>query len=355
MGQAVAPRAEFRFAIGLSSAVAALAAMPMPASAADAPIFPPLVEKAPPVPDVGYFAPQTVPAYQLDFAARYWYGMGKTAKNLYGLPSSSGAMVSRLTYGQLNTHSGELFGRIGFTNGWFAKGYVGTGVIAKGNLQDEDFPPAITPYSSTTSDQHSGYLTYASGDIGYNIVRGGDFRVGAFAGYHYFNEAVNAFGCAQTAGNPSVCNPSIPSWVEVISQNNKWHSVRLGLDSTVLLGDRFKFSAEGAWLPYVHLSGTDAHWLRIGANPGDFTGPVPEDGNGWGYQLEAVLSYQVTPNASIGIGARYWHMQTKGDTHFEDHVVGFSAGPQPVDWKTDVYGVFLQGSMKFGPYPLGLH
>jgi hypothetical protein len=30
--------------------------------------------------------------------------------------------------------------------------------------------------------------------------------------------------------------------------------------------------------------------------------------------------------------------------------VGFAASPQPVEWKTDIYGVFVQGSFKFGPY-----
>jgi hypothetical protein len=46
-------------------------------------------------------------------------------------------------------------------------------------------------------------------------------------------------------------------------------------------------------------------------------------------------------------------MQTKGDTHFEGNVIGFTASPQPVEWKTDIYGVFVQGSFKFGPYVAG--
>jgi outer membrane protease len=351
MGQAVAQRAGSNFAGVIAAALAA--GFAVPASAAD--YSAPLVTKAAPVPEVGYFAPQPVPAYQLDFATRYWYGISKTSKNLYGSPGLSNDLFSRLTYSNLNTHSGELFGRVGFTNGWFVKGYVGTGVKARGTLTDEDFPPVVDPYSSTVSDQHNGYLTYASADIGYNIVRGGDFRVGLFAGYHYFNEQENAYGCTQSAGNPDVCAGAIPSSIPVITQNNKWNSVRLGLDGTVLLGDHFKFSAEGAWLPYVRLSGNDAHWLRIGTDPGDFVGPVSEDGNGWGYQFEALLSYQVTQYASIGVGGRYWHMQTKGDTHFENAFVGGGGSPDPVNWKTDVYGVFVQAGFKFGPYPIGLH
>ena len=39
-----------------------------------------------------------------------------------------------------------------------------------------------------------------------------------------------------------------------------------------------------------------------------------------------------------------------GLTHFEDHVVGIVALPQPVDWKIDNLGMFLQLSVKFGPY-----
>ena len=36
--------------------------------------------------------------------------------------------------------------------------------------------------------------------------------------------------------------------------------------------------------------------------------------------------------------------------HFENHVVGVVALPQPVEWKIDSIGMFLQLSLKFGPY-----
>src|SRR5262249_46603152 len=112
----------------------------------------------------------------------------------------------------------------------------------------------------------------------------------------------------------------------------------------------FTLSVDAAWLPYVWMQGSDAHWLRIGSNPGDFTGAVPEDGTGWGYQLEAVASYRITDAVSVGIGGRYWHMQTKGPSHFDGHVVGVEALPQPVNWMTDNVGVFVQTSVTFGPY-----
>jgi hypothetical protein len=326
-----------------------------PAFAADQPLLPPLLTKTAPVPNVEYFAPRPVAAWQVEFGARYWYGRAKTAKNLYDNPALSDGMDSRLTYSGLTTNAGEFFGRLAFTNGWFVKGYVGTGIVSQGHLQDEDFPPAATPYSSTTSNQNSGSLTYFSADVGYDVVRGGDFRIGAFAGYHFLNEVVNAYGCTQNAGNPDICQPSVPSEFQVITQYNKWQALRLGLDGSVRLGNRFTLSAEGAWLPYVHLSGDDGHLLRIGNAAGDFTGAIPETGNGQGYQFEALLSYDVTQYASIGVGARYWHMQANGVSHFENHIVGETAVAQPVAWKTDIYGVFLQGSLKFGPYPLTMH
>jgi outer membrane protease len=334
-----------------------------PAYAADWPALPPLwpssspsplVTKAPPIPDVDYFVPRPVPSWQIEFAARYWFGNANTSKSLYNIPSVSSAMVSRLTYSDMMTNAGELYSRAAFTNGFFIKGYIGGGAMSFGNLKDEDFPPAITAYSSTTSDQKNGYLSYASGDVGYDVIRGGDFRIGALAGYHYFDQQMNAYGCTQTATNPAVCQPAIPTSIEVISQNNRWQSVRVGLDGSLVFAERFKLNAEAAYLPFVFLNGTDTHWLRIGTAVGDFAGPIPENGKGQGYQFEVSLSYQVTEYASVGIGGRYWHMQANGNSNFQGNVVGETAFPQPVDWKTDILGVFVQAGLKFGPYPVGI-
>ena len=91
----------------------------------------------------------------------------------------------------------------------------------------------------------------------------------------------------------------------VISQNNHWHSMRVGGDMDVRLSDRLSLNVDAAYLPYVKLDGTDFHWLRIGTNPGDFVGGIPEDGRGHGYQLQAALSYAYSPNVKFFIGGRY--------------------------------------------------
>jgi hypothetical protein len=288
-------------------------------------------------------------AYTGDVGLRFWYGRGSTGKNLH---DPSGAfLVSRLTYSGLSIFSVEGFGRFDLNTGWFLKGFIGGGGFRKGSLEDEDFPPGITPYSATLSVVDDSFPVYSTVDAGYNVLRGPDFRLGAFAGYHFLREVVSAQGCGQAATNPFICGFfPVPGTIKVITQDNVWEALRLGFNGAADLTDRLKFELDAAWLPFVWLSGTDAHWLRIGPAPGDFIGPVPEDGTGWGYQLEGILSYRVTDFIDVGVGGRYWHMQTKGLTHFDGHVVAFEALPQPVDWKTDNYGVFLQMSLKFGPY-----
>ena len=152
---------------------------------------------------------------------------------------------------------------------------------------------------------------------------------------------LKAFGCTQTATNTSVCLPSIPDSVGVIVQDNNWHSLRVGLSRRHSGVRQASLLMSRAPLPYVWLSGTDNHLLRP-----DLAGPIPEDGHGWGYQLEAILTYPVTDAFSIGVGGRYWHMQTKGNADF----TASGGVRQPLDFKADIYGVFVQGSYRFGPF-----
>jgi hypothetical protein len=200
------------------------------------------------------------------------------------------------------------------------------------------------------SVQQDSTPIYGSLDAGFNVVWGPDFRVGLFGGLHYMNQNISAYGCTQTSFNPFICGAfPIPNQVKVITQDNNWYSLRLGVDAAFDF-DRFRLSVDAAVVPYAWLYGSDTHWLRVGNQPGDFGGPLPEDGKGWGYQLDAFLSYRVYESLSVGVGARYWYMQARGFTHFENHIVGFTASPQVLEWKTQNFGVFLQASLKLGPY-----
>ena len=169
---------------------------------------------------------KTPSTYTGDFGLRFWYGRSSTAKNLYD--PSGRIMVSRLTYDNLSIFAAEAYTRFDIDRRWFIKGNVGGGALRKGFLTDEDFPPAITPYSATFSVQENGSPIYASGDAGFNALFGPDFRVGLFVGFHYLNETVSAYGCTQEAFNPFVCGPTpINNRVKVIKQDNNWYSMVL--------------------------------------------------------------------------------------------------------------------------------
>lgn len=282
-------------------------------------------------------------AFSASLGVRYWFSTGQTGKDLYD--STGTVLLSRLTYDGLDTHSGEIFGQANYSR-LFLKGNAGIGATVAGKLQDEDFPPVTTPYSSTDSEQDGGHIGYATIDLGGYLLSGNRGHLGGFVGYNYLHQEVNAFGCRQTATS-TICVPTISTSVAVISQENDWHSLRLGLNGDVMLGSRLMLSAEGAWLPYVALDGADSHHLRICSTAGCFTGPVPEDGEGWGYQFEGMAEFMVTDRLSLGLGGRYWHMQTSGDTHFENHIVGGGGVAQDVDWDVDIYGVLAQAKIKF--------
>ena len=280
--------------------------------------------------------------YSGEIGARAWYGMGDTGKSLYGTDGKT--MVSRLTYGGLTGASGEVFGQINERN-YFVKGVAGIGTLLRGTLKDEDFETAsFTPYSSTNSELHPGDLGYVTIDGGAYVTQTANARLGVFAGYSYLHQTVNGYGCTQTATNPGVCVPSISDSTAVITQANNWNALRIGVNGEMEFGKGWRLKGEAAVLPFVMLNGTDYHWLRIGT---DFTGGIPEDGTGWGYQFEAMLDYTLANHVTLGVGGRYWHMETSGDTHFENHVIGGGGSPQRVDWKTDYFGVTAHAAWQY--------
>lgn len=276
------------------------------------------------------------PAFTATFAMRYWYGMGSTSKDLYG--ATRDTLNSRLGYTGLQSHAAEAYFRLDHESGLFWKGYGGFGVVTGGNLQDEDFPPGTTPYSSTDSTLQNQTFGYLSTDIGGAILLGRDFRLDGFVGYHYLHLRLKAYGCTQTASNASICTPSIPDSVAGIVEDDNWHSLRVGLAADIPVVDKLRLNLEGAYLPYVWLTGSDNHLLRP-----DLGGPIPEDGHGWGYQLEATLTYPVTDAVTVGVGGRYWHMETQGNADFS----GSGGTTQPLDFKVDLYGVYLQAGYRF--------
>ncbi|MCV3243611.1 hypothetical protein ABID19_006616 [Mesorhizobium robiniae] len=87
---------------------------------------------------------------------------------------------------------------------------------------------------------------------------------------------------------------------------------------------------------FTRLDGKDRHHLRPGINP------LPDDGDGHGVQLEAVLNYKVTNLFKIG---RCQCAASTGTAHFEETPLG--GRPKELHWEAERYGVFVQAGLKF--------
>jgi opacity protein-like surface antigen len=252
--------------------------------------------------------------------------------------------LSRLTYHDPSSTTGEVYARIDDSSGVFMKGYIGMGTESGGHLQDEDFPPGISPYSSTNSAQQYGHLEYFSADAGYYVYSDSQYKLGGLAGWHYLDEAFNAYGCTQTASNTQVCPPGAVSGNNLtISDEGRWNSIRLGIVGEATLGGGFSVRGEAVWLPFSYFTASNDHWLRM---PSDFQGAIPESGIGHtGYQLEGELNYAVTRNFDIGVGARFWSLNATGKSDFNEATP--YGEKQVATFETQRFQAFAQTSYRF--------
>jgi opacity protein-like surface antigen/outer membrane protease len=298
------------------------------------------IVKAPPAPYVA--------GWELELGARYWYSRGRFHKDFgsgQDNPTAPTTLESRLTYDNMIAHSGEVFGRIDTPWNVFLKGFVGLGSSQSGHLNDEDWLAFPLPvggtliYSNTVSEVHSR-IDYGVLDAGFTFFKGHGYKVGAFAGYGYFRQLMNAYGCIQLATPSTQCVPAIPTSFLGIIEDSRWKSARVGAIAELFLAPRVKLSGEAAYLPYVRYDGLDTH----------VRGPrfFPASGHGTGVQLETILSYFVTPELSVGVGGRYWAMwTTEGERHCDGcQGPGSSSPATTFRAAAEQAGVFVQVAYK---------
>lgn len=292
--------------------------------------------------DLPSAGPPSLATWDFEAGLRYFYSSGGPRYTL-GSNRTPGQVNSRLIYGGADAHSGESFARAEHTpTGLFAKGFLGAGGVTSGSLSDEDFPPALNPYSKTLSPIKDGAISYGVVDLGYTVLRRDGFSLGGFAGYQYESELLNGNGCRQIARN-GICagRNAVPDQFRVLSENQRWNALRIGLIGEARF-DRVRLSLEGAYLPVVTMDGVDRHWLRQDINP------LPQHGRGDGYFAEGIVSYDLAPSVSVGVGGRYWRMETdSGQTKFP------LAPRSPTKFETDRYGGFVQLSYKLSDFGLG--
>ena len=282
--------------------------------------------------------------WELEAGVRYWYSSGKFQKDLGGTTSAANAnvLVSRLTYDSI-ANSGEIFTRIESPDRMFVKGFVGAGALSSGHMNDEDWLifGETVPYSNTISNPVTGTISYATGDIGYDALRAADYRLGAFVGYNYYRDKKDAYSCVQIANAFSDCVPAIPDNQLGISENDTWNSLRVGVNGDVMLLPGLRLNADAAVLPYTQFSGVDTHCLRTDVSNQNST----ETGHGIGVQLDAILSYYITPAFNVGAGGRYWAMWTNDNAY--TNAFGTPCPCQTLPAKTERYGLLVQADYKF--------
>ena len=143
------------------------------------------------------------------------------------------------------------------------------------------------------------------------------------------NLGVGRYGCTQTTTNGDICVPPVPSTVKLVTEQDTWNSLRLGLTADLLLSERLKLTGEVAY-DWISQRSQDTHYFTLGGDPAS--------GHGSGFQAEGILSYQLTDAFIIGIGGRWWHFTTNSIDSFQ----------QLLQHTTDRYGGFVQASFKFG-------
>ncbi|WP_235885875.1 outer membrane beta-barrel protein [Bradyrhizobium niftali] len=301
----------------------------------------PLYTKAPasvqPIPDaIGW---------SFEGGSRLWLSRGKFQWDHSAADERQdpGLLISRLTYQGLDGFSGELFGRVDSPWGVFLKSNIGLGKFNKGKSNDEDWlPDEGRSYQNTLSDEANGKFTYYTADVGYDFLRGTNYKVGGFLGWTYYGQSSDSTGCVEFANPWNRClNPGDNRIVG--SEDTQWNAPRIGLSAETMLTERWRLNADVAYLPWTDFIGRDNHLLRPKTTFSEQRGS-----GGGGVQLEGVLSYLLTDNISVGVGGRYWAMWTKedaGSMHCGNGCIKHS--PSFAKYSMERWGTFFQASYRF--------
>jgi opacity protein-like surface antigen len=291
-----------------------------------------------------------VSGWEAEAGARAMYSWGRFQKDhgtgfADGTSVPSGIVNSRITYNDLQTNSSELFGRVESPWNVFLKGYVGVGQTGHGNNNDEDSYVNLNgtraPYSNSYSPKIDGGIAYAVADLGYDVIRDKNSKLGAFAGYFYFNQLMNRYNCTQIANPQGGCEPPnetpTPPNVVRFQEIDTWQAPRVGLSGETMLVDRLKLGIDAAYLPYLGFDGLDNH----------FRSPIVQfpasSHGGQGAQVEALLSYYLSDRFAVGVGGRYWTMWTTNG-----QFVNITGSPRYYRAAFEQAGAFVQASYAFG-------
>lgn len=270
-------------------------------------------------------AQEAAPRPQKELGIRYGLSTGETrhSHNAQGVDATLGNPTSVLVYENLDAGVVEFFGRLNFGANWFVKGSIGAGRVNAGAFDDEDFEAGQVLDSHTTSSVPSGWIAHGTIDLGRDewALRQGRATLGAFAGYSRWTEYLDAYGLTDRRGGAGIDRD-----VRVISNELTWNALRVGLAAGFAFTSRTRLVADLALVPYATFRNQDSHYLRS-TNPGSqfYLGPVPNliiDGKGRGMQLDAELIHEVSPRTELGLGLRYWYLESTKGTRTVPNIPG---------------------------------
>ena len=260
-----------------------------------------------------------------DMGARYWLSTGETnrAHNAQGVVPSAGNPTSVLLYENLDANVFELFARQSTPrDDAFLKGTVGIGRINRGSFDDEDFSAGQVKFSDTTSSVTQGRIGYVTLDVGRQWVRReGAVRLGLFGGFTQWTEDMDAYGATDHLG---FIGGDVSRDTLLISNKVRWRALRVGFAGDFVIRGTTRLALDLAFSPYAKVRNEDSHYQRADL------GPVPNiilEGEGWGVQWDAELRHEIRRRTELGVGVRYWHMETTKGTRQLPNVPSFPETP----------------------------
>jgi outer membrane immunogenic protein len=268
------------------------------------------------------------PRADADLGRRVWLSFGRFNVDRYDAADPN-LLATAQTFGGYLGFGAESFSHSRTERGFFQSFVAGVGPLAGGTLVAQHTD------ATTVSELARGRMLYRFNDYGYYFARGPRGSLGAFVGTTWLLELYRAFGCAQAAGGTAVCDPAIPASVDYRTNSAFWVAPRIGLATEFVITDRLTFRGEAAVSPLAFHWSTENQWHSPDMNP------IIARGRGFGYQLQAALSYAFTDRFIVSVGGRYWMFHADGSTNGP-------GAPQRQSTTSRHFNVFLEAAFFLG-------
>ncbi len=221
-----------------------------------------------------------------EFGARYFYSIGSSIMTINGGNYSS----------EDKSHILELHARIDDNStATYLKAWGGYSAVIDGSYS--------TPTSGGSVTMTGGRIAYAGADFGYTPFGNGDFQMGGFVGYQYYNDSPDMgrenYVMASGGGASEVNNIEI-------------NELRLGATINADLGDMVDLDIEAALIPYAALGGTYGAFALPNFVDGGVTyeqGSAGKlSGSLYGASAQAMLGFHASENFTVRVGGRVHYL-----------------------------------------------